>query len=380
MPNHDPEKDSMLPQEIISFLRGEMSADEEKAFLDELRADPDRKARAEAIVQMVSAMRAEGGKSDREIIEAISALAPDEVAPVAASPFVRKPKRKIFRHIAWISSVAAVCICFVFLFVLNFGMSNASRDLGDEYFMDLDSEFVRGEENDSVYAEVEELFAQIRDGRPDDQTISRLAELWQSSSDCLHNPVHYVKKDSVVYHIVDITPAHRSKNNTHRTPPQEDSAIYQRYYDSSNKKDILYYIAKNISYDSLIVIYRNHPIKIDSIPRYYSHPYTLKDTFIELNHNGQHSTYTTTESAVSPRRIIRDTIQVSLPVPNPKMAMISPYLDFAPEIGWNLAIAYLKKNDRENALKVLEQLKELYSDNIGFTEKIVELESKIRDI
>lgn len=49
------------------------------------------------------------------------------------------------------------------------------------------------------------------------------------------------------------------------------------------------------------------------------------------------------------------------------------YTDFAPEIGWNLAIGYLKDNNRKQAKAVLEKLIEIAPEGTAIGDKVSEL-------
>lgn len=53
------------------------------------------------------------------------------------------------------------------------------------------------------------------------------------------------------------------------------------------------------------------------------------------------------------------------------------YTDYAPEIGWNLAIGYLKDNDKKKAKLVLEQLTDIVPSGTSIGDKARELLQKI---
>lgn len=59
------------------------------------------------------------------------------------------------------------------------------------------------------------------------------------------------------------------------------------------------------------------------------------------------------------------------------METYNDYTDFSPEIGWNLAIAHLKNNDKTSAKKVLEKLVENTDKSSAVNLKAKELLSKI---
>lgn len=56
------------------------------------------------------------------------------------------------------------------------------------------------------------------------------------------------------------------------------------------------------------------------------------------------------------------------------------YTDFAPEIGWNLAIGHLKNNDRKQAKAVLEKLSTIAPSGTAIGDKARELLKKVGDI
>ena len=61
-----------------------------------------------------------------------------------------------------------------------------------------------------------------------------------------------------------------------------------------------------------------------------------------------------------------------------KQETYNDYTDYAPEIGWNLAIGYLKDNDKKNAKSVLEQLTDVAPAGTDIGDKARELLDKIK--
>ena len=59
------------------------------------------------------------------------------------------------------------------------------------------------------------------------------------------------------------------------------------------------------------------------------------------------------------------------------METYNDYTDFSTEIGWNLAIAYLKDNDRKGAKKVLERLVKISEEGSAISKKANELLNKL---
>ena len=60
------------------------------------------------------------------------------------------------------------------------------------------------------------------------------------------------------------------------------------------------------------------------------------------------------------------------------MDTYNDYSDYAPQIGWNLAIAYLKDNDKDNAMAVLTKLEGMAEDGTAIKNKCIELINKLK--
>lgn len=61
-----------------------------------------------------------------------------------------------------------------------------------------------------------------------------------------------------------------------------------------------------------------------------------------------------------------------------QMEFFNDYTDYSAEIGWNLAIAYLKNNDRNGAKKVLKRLIKITEKSSAISQKSNELLGKIK--
>ena len=62
------------------------------------------------------------------------------------------------------------------------------------------------------------------------------------------------------------------------------------------------------------------------------------------------------------------------------MGTYNDYTDYSAEIGWNLAIAYLKENDKKEALAVLAKMTTLYDADNVMGKQVRELQQKIEDL
>ena len=63
-----------------------------------------------------------------------------------------------------------------------------------------------------------------------------------------------------------------------------------------------------------------------------------------------------------------------------KQETYNDYTDYAPEIGWNLAIGYLKDNDKKNAKAVLEQLTDIVPAGTSIGDKARELLNRVANL
>ncbi|MCM1142396.1 MAG: hypothetical protein NC453_27825 [Muribaculum sp.] len=63
-----------------------------------------------------------------------------------------------------------------------------------------------------------------------------------------------------------------------------------------------------------------------------------------------------------------------------RMDEYNDYTEYMPELGWMLANAYLRDNDKDNALKVLDQLIDECPEDTAIGEKARELKQKVEDL
>lgn len=105
--NNIPEEVLKNDEDLVKFLRGELSANEEAAFMQNLQQNPDLKARAIAVARLIKGLERKGVADDESIKSAFKNLSIDDVKNIS------KPTTKIvnFKKIAaWVMSAAAVLI------------------------------------------------------------------------------------------------------------------------------------------------------------------------------------------------------------------------------------------------------------------------------
>ena len=230
--------DLLDEERINSFLRGEMSSEEETLFIDELKSNEELRNKAVATARMAKAMKTVGEENDSLVKEALLASDEHDIEMIVNNVTRKRSKVLTLR----ILSVAASILILV-ISCLHYYDYRVTTGLGNEYEMMFESSsFVRGVDTGSVEKELNSLFAKVKSGDESDNTIKRLSLLWELST----------------------------------------------------------------------------------------------------------------------------------------METYNDYTDYAPQIGWNLAIAYLKDNDKDNAITVLTKLEGMAEDGTAIKNKCIELINKLK--
>ena len=186
--------DSRLLEEddrIASYLKGQMSGEEEQAFLQELEENPDLKERAIIMARLVKGLKEVGTAQDKETIGAIlasnkqgvvnatkNAIQKATVAQPTTTKFVsmRKPA-------AWLSIAASL----VFIVWLGIGYNDFRNitGLGEEYGnSSFTTEMIsRGSTTYSdTEKKLERLFKNVQDNTDLVGTIHELSLCWELST------------------------------------------------------------------------------------------------------------------------------------------------------------------------------------------------------
>ena len=176
---------------IASYLKGQMSGEEEQAFLQELEEKPEMKERAIIMARLIKGLKEVGTAQDRETIGAILASNKQSVENATKNAFleatVAQPATtKVFsmrKPAAWLSIAASL----VFIVWLGIGYSDY-RDitgLGKEYGnSSFTTEMVSRGSTTSSDAEkkLEILFKNVQDNTDLGETIHELSLCWELST------------------------------------------------------------------------------------------------------------------------------------------------------------------------------------------------------
>ena len=153
-----------IDERIESFLRGEMTAEEETAFKQEIRQNPELRSRALAMTSLIKGLRDKNTTREATIIKENSA------------------KSRVRPILWWVGSVAAV-------FALIFGVYKDHRyrmldATVSPYYTEYDmSDISRGDVDSATVVHLYGLFSQIQENRSVSDIIKELEPIYNSLDD-----------------------------------------------------------------------------------------------------------------------------------------------------------------------------------------------------
>lgn len=259
-------------ERISKYLQGQMTKEEELAFLEDIKKDPDFKARAIAAARLAKGISDVGKEQDKDIVNAFKIANKESVMDIAKKVVADEKSTarvvSLKKGFKLISAAAAVLfIVFVGFQVLE---GNRVTSIGHNNEVLLDRPSFKGGES-PVADEILALNKNVVENKDLDYTIHRLEVLWR-----------FIKAKSL------------EDKNEYYYEAKEDPLV-------EDKED-------------------SHVVDID---------YDID------------------------------------------------YLNYAPEIGWNLAIAYLKKNEKEKAINILKEMSKIYDKDTAIGKDIVKLLDEI---
>lgn len=170
--------DLLDEERINSFLRGEMSSEEETLFIDELKSNEELRNKAVATARMAKAMKTVGEENDSLVKEALLTSDEHDIEMIVNNVTRKRSKVLTLR----ILSVAASILILV-ISGWHYYDYQVITGLGNEYEMEFESSsFVRGAGTGSVEKELNSLFTKVKSGDESDNTIKRLSLLWELST------------------------------------------------------------------------------------------------------------------------------------------------------------------------------------------------------
>ncbi len=147
-----------IDERIDAFIRGVMTEEEEQAFKQEIKADPELRAQVMATVSMIRGIREQGAAHDKSIIS-------------------RNDNSRVRSILAWACSIAAVIAIF-------FGYSKDKRynelsDIVSPYYSEYSmSDYSRGDVDSATVAHLYTLFNSIKEQRNMSKIIEELEPIY----------------------------------------------------------------------------------------------------------------------------------------------------------------------------------------------------------
>ena len=171
------QEENLLNDERISrFMQGKMEADEEAAFMEEMKNNEELRSKAIAQARLVKGMK----QVDDELKGAFR-HADEQTIKIIAKRHVRK------KSSARLLAIAASIVFIVFIGFKSYDYYD-TISLGREYANAFPvSSIIRGEANTDIEAELSTLFNNVAESKDLDNTTSRLATLWELSKQDTYN-------------------------------------------------------------------------------------------------------------------------------------------------------------------------------------------------
>lgn len=195
--NHIDENLLLEDERIANYLKGKMAAEEEQAFLADLQADPELKAKAVAMARMVKGMKEVGTANDEELKGEFLAADSDEIK-VAVRDAVSnnidlliaayKPDSPLWRRTAtWLSVAASVAL--LIWAGIGYNDYRNTTGLGNEYAtVFTSSQLTRGGEAPTqVETQLTKLFDNVVNDRELKATLHDLTLCWELSTQETYN-------------------------------------------------------------------------------------------------------------------------------------------------------------------------------------------------
>ncbi|HBN46474.1 MAG TPA: hypothetical protein DD401_02215 [Prevotella sp.] len=178
---------------ITRYLRGGMSPDEERAFMEETKHDDALRTRAITMARLVKAMRHEGAKSDRQVIGALGKISSEtglkaKFAATGDQPTSKRSRlarlsRKATAVLSAAAAVLALCIAGGYRLYDNHEMNR----LGTTYLACFPaSEYDRGADVEAQ-ASISRLYQAVTSQKDLASSIEELEQVWTLARQAEYN-------------------------------------------------------------------------------------------------------------------------------------------------------------------------------------------------
>ena len=177
-------------ERIVNYLKGRMTAEEEYAFIEELKTNPELKSKAVAMARMVKGMKEVGKQMDEETTNSILASNQFEIEDIATDVSRGRRKGKVvsLRKVAsWLSMAASVAL--IVWAGIGYKDYRQTTRLGEQYATTFSFEqLTRGaEEHTDAEVKLAKLFENIANKTDLDETLHDLSLCWELSTQDTYN-------------------------------------------------------------------------------------------------------------------------------------------------------------------------------------------------
>ena len=174
----------MEDEKITSYLKGNMSKEEETVFLQELKANPELKAKAIAMARLVKGLKEVRKERDKELKSELISSNKDEIKEIANNMI--QPKRARVLSFTKTVKLLSLAASIALILWLGYGYYDYKKTtgLGDEYLGAFETSLIErgGETSSNVENKLQDLFDNVKSNNDLDNTIQELSLYWKLSN------------------------------------------------------------------------------------------------------------------------------------------------------------------------------------------------------
>ena len=177
-------------ERIVNYLKGRMTAEEEHAFIEELKTNPEFKSKAVAMARMVKGMKEVGKQIDEETTNSILASNQSEIEDMAKNVSRGRRKGKVVslrKAASWLSMAASVAL--IVWAGIGYKDYRQTTSLGEQYATTFSfDQLTRGAgEHSEAEVKLAKLFENIANKTDPDKTLHDLSLCWELSAQETYN-------------------------------------------------------------------------------------------------------------------------------------------------------------------------------------------------
>ena len=175
---------------IVNYLKGRMTAEEEHAFIEEHKTNPEFKSKAVAMARMVKGMKEVGKQIDEETTNSILASNQSEIEDMAKNVSRGRRKGKVVslrKAASWLSMAASVAL--IVWAGIGYKDYRQTTSLGEQYATTFSfDQLTRGAgEHSEAEVKLAKLFENIANKTDLDKTLHDLSLCWELSAQETYN-------------------------------------------------------------------------------------------------------------------------------------------------------------------------------------------------